>query len=201
MKVSPIIFSAPMVLALLAGRKTQTRRLAWQKPRVAIDVGDGQGAQPVMVKSTWQDAKPGDLLYVRENFAYVGGSDPGVLLYGATWKEDAIAARCEGARDWARPRMTPCIHMPRKISRLTLSVTAARVEKLQAISKADVIAEGITHRDGQPIADVVAGWHEPYAQLWDSLHGAGAWEINPDVVALTYSVHRENIDSYLRRAA
>ena len=58
-----------------------------------------------------------------------------------------------------------------------------------------LIAEGIVVRDGAPIADVVAGWHEPFAGLWNSLHGPNAWGTNPWVVAISFTVERRNIDT------
>jgi len=66
------------------------------------------------------------------------------------------------------------------------------VQRLQGISKADVIAEGITERDTFSILDV---WHEPFDALWDSINGPGAWDANPFVVALTFAVERRNIDA------
>ena len=80
--------------------------------------------------------------------------------------------------------------MPREFSRLTLTVTDVRVQPLQGISREDVIAEGITD-----LEDVVAGWHEPYARLWNSMHGAGAWDMNPWVAAISFTVHHANIDA------
>lgn len=184
MKVRPIIFSAAMVRALLAGRKTQTRRLAERNTK------HYEGASP------WQDAAPGDLLYVRENFAYVGGGDPGILLYGATWEQDAIAAGCDRWPDWKCPKLTPCIHMPRKISRLTLEVTAMRIERLQSISNEDARCEGV---DCWP--DMLIERHDPFPaerfrDLWTSLHGAESWDENPDLVVLNFHVHRRNVDTF-----
>ena len=80
--------------------------------------------------------------------------------------------------------------MPREFSRLTLTVTDVRVQRLQDISREDVIAEGIADLD-----DVVAGWHEPYARLWNTLHGADAWDANPWVAAISFTVHHANINA------
>ncbi len=98
---------------------------------------------------------------------------------------------------WHRAR--PSIHMPRWASRMTLTVTDVRVQRLQDISEADAVAEGVIH-------DSFGGWrgHEgtigyptaiwAYHHLWNSLHGPGAWDANPWVVALTFNVQRGNID-------
>jgi hypothetical protein len=69
--------------------------------------------------------------------------------------------------------------MPRRASRITLQVTGTRPERLQDISKADVIAEGITKRNGFPIEDCQAGWHEPFAELWERINGKESWNSNP----------------------
>ena len=157
----PIIFSAPMVRALLAGCKTQTRRLAWQKP-----------LRPVLLPTVWQRIRPGDRLWVREIWHpgqvvadYENRFHASVrsISYRATWESGPTSFA------WRSP-----IHMPRVASRLTLAVTATRIERLQAITAADALAEGVD-RDG-------------FAQLWNFLHGPGAWDANPWVVALTFTV-------------
>ncbi len=139
-----IIFSAPMVHALLAGRKSQTRRLA---------------------SSPLARALPGDRLWVRESFALMDGA----TLYRADTPTESIR--------WTTP-----LHMPRKLSRLTLTVTGIRLERLHEISESDADAEGV---EGG-----VAG----YAALWEDLHGASSWETNPKLVVVTFEVRRSNID-------
>ena len=90
--------------------------------------------------------------------------------------------------------MVPPIHMPRWASRITLTVTDVRVQRLQEISEADAIAEGIdataTKHFGNPV--------KAYAALWNSLHGAEnehSWEANPWIVAVTFDVREGNIDA------
>jgi hypothetical protein len=179
-----IMFSAAMVQALLAGRKTQTRRL---------------GTSPL------RKCQVGDRLWVRETHAYVGTVDPGWLLYRATY--DADCARhgfdqpCPPESD---VRWTPSILMRRTASRLTLLVSDVRVQRLQAISDHDAMAEGI-ERAGLPLS----GWRdyqgrytcalsgrESFASLWDSLHDKPGerWQDNPELVALTFTVCHGNID-------
>ncbi len=88
-------------------------------------------------------------------------------------------------------KWTPSIFMPRWASRLTLTVTDVRVQRLQDISEEDAWAEGITaygttryEREGRDL----------YALLWNSINGAGAWNNNPWVVALSFTVRKGNID-------
>jgi len=193
----PILFSAPMVRALLDGRKTQTRRLAWR---------DAEPNAGVPVPTLWRRVVPGDRLWVRENFAYVGGGDPGILLYEATWREDAIRAGCDQPLPDKPPKLTSCIHMPRKLSRLTLEVTASRVQRVQQITGADAEAEGVfRHIAESSIDKIFRGDRESSAilyfrRLWETLHGEASWQANPKVIALTFTVTKANIDSLARAA-
>ncbi|RAV76144.1 hypothetical protein, partial [Aerococcus mictus] len=150
MTIRPIIFSGPMVRALLDGRKTQTRRI---EPLAKIGViPDAIWWSETHNEFRWKAGeitggghpkyRTGDLLWVRENFAYVGGGDPGILLFAATWQDDARRAGCDEPLPVEAPRWTPSIHMTRTISRLTLEVTGVKVERLQGISEEDARAEG-----------------------------------------------------------
>ena len=209
----PIIFSAPMVRALLDGRKTQTRRII-QQPDM-----DG-GERWVKYPSGWvlsvnaEDEyrrrifyAPGDRLWVRETWRphYLGDGVWNLdVSYPADGERRMICDGEFGDKDWNWPKAADCgnvtpLHMPRWASRLTLTVTDVRVQRLQDISEADAVAEGVIH-------DSFGGWrgHEgtigyptaiwAYHHLWNSLHGPGAWDANPWVVALTFTVQRGNID-------
>ena len=189
----PILFSAPMVRALLDGRKTQTRRVAkFIEPipergtyHIRNSGGGLVGVSENDVASSAPDYaphQPGDRLWVREAWSPHQTGDCGnVVVYKAT-------------NNYAYTKWKPSIHMPRWASRVTLVVTAVRVQRLQEISKDDVIAEGIHERAGLPIKDCHAGWHEPFADLWKSLNGPGSWDANPWVAAYTFTVHKCNID-------
>jgi hypothetical protein len=90
--------------------------------------------------------------------------------------------------------IVPTIHMPRWASRLTLIVTDVRVQRLQDISEEDARAEGIFTPE---IGYVNLGKKAPviqYAMLWNELHGPDAWDANPWVSAITFTVHHGNID-------
>lgn len=196
----PIIFSAPMVQALLAGRKTMTRRLAWQ------DIPDPADSMLTIGRKAtrWQAVRPGDRLWVKEAWAAPGGYDsmkPSELprtvriFYG---NDINISGR-------GRPRALR--FMPRWASRITLTLTATRVERLQEITYEDVTAEGIETRQFGATTEHEGfrTWRHPdgrftpharaaFRQLWDSLHGPGAWDANPEVVALSFTVAQHNID-------
>lgn len=202
----PILFSAPMVRALLDGRKTQTRRILKPQPtshvwRHGWSLEDG---------ATWSDKTTtrkipfwaGDRLWVREAFRGSKGYD---TYPPRGWSHWPVHYEADGAPDprdelEMNGRLRPGIHMPRWASRLTLIVTDVRVEQLQEISEADAIAEGVERdSDGwrdylMPQTQCCASATDSYRTLWDSINGAGAWEANPWVAAYTFRVIKENID-------
>lgn len=171
MKERPILFSGPMVRALLDGRKTQTRRIMRYQPTYNADRQQWEYQSP-KCSASWSGHRPlscgrliaqddcqygvrGDRLWVRETHALVAPSLSGRLEYaGARIAESdygpvEIWYRADGALGIMSmlfadgPRWRPSIHMPRWASRLTLEVTQVRVERLQDISEEDAIAEGI----------------------------------------------------------
>lgn len=177
----PILMSGPMVRAILARRKRMTRRLA---------------LNPAGKPSTWTKARPRDTLWVREMFGYVGTCDPGFLLFGATWREDAKRYGCENIPD-KRPPMKPGIHMPRAICRLTLPLLTVRTEPLHAITDQDAQAEGIMQDEdglwhwlpkepGPYVALAYKTARGAFQGLWESLHGRDSWTSNPQVVVLSF---------------
>jgi len=200
----PIIFCAPMIQALLAGRKTQTRRLAWSK-RKPTSSNRGTRLSRWDGRSIWQTVRPGDRLWVRESWALAG------CQADATGKEyfDARSMLADHLRfradaqgyDEVVQEWRSTIHMPRWASRLTLLVTATKVERLQAIELPDVRAEGCEVREFWIFGADKDGRNESarniYRGIWESLHGAGAWDANPEVVVLAFTVKQRNIDHVL----
>jgi hypothetical protein len=209
----PIIFSAPMIRALLDGRKTQTRRVLKPQPEYcvvdgsALPVGlehvEGRPFPQVTVGRviTRQEVRfaSGDCLWAREAHA-ISANPARPVWYRAGHEE----ARASGPRVDLKWR--PSIHMPRWASRLTLIVEGVKVEPLQDISEADAIAEGCfkgkaTGRIYESMASTRLGggeWacaRDWYADLWERLHGADAWNANPFVAAITFRTIRANIDT------
>nr|WP_278520604.1 hypothetical protein [Brucella anthropi] len=106
----------------------------------------------------------------------------------------------------------PSIHMPRWASRLTLNVTDVRVQRLQDISEADAIAEGVeplhggwfpygistfmtTIQDGREVpAQHCTSARDSFRMLWEHINGKGSWDANPWIIAYTYRVINRNID-------
>jgi hypothetical protein len=212
----PILFSGPMIRALLDGRKTQTRRALKPQPN---DIGGMQraaGQWPLMDSLTGDPIHTrhsvGDRLWVREGFFY---APPGAYR-ASTGIEQAVdptdpdraAVYREGFDRSGRPAWRPSIHMPRWASRLTLTVTEVRIERLQDISEDDAIAEGCRPFFDEENAEITKGpnGHEhrmaplrgpldDFRRLWDSINGDGTWESNPWVAAYSFTVERRNIDA------
>jgi len=202
-----------MINAMLAGRKTQTRRLiATTKADVApgqILIFEGPRFGGTAYRFDPRYAA-GDRLYVREEWKSTPAYDD--LKPSDMGGDEPIYYPADGATfNWAEAdghtlgRRRPGMHMPRWASRLTLHVEGVRVERLQAISDEDAIAEGVTcwvcggPVDGTSENDCAcfhtkAAAVASYAVLWETLHGASSWDANPWVVAVTFRVARGNID-------
>jgi hypothetical protein len=185
-----ILFSGPMVRAILDGRKTQTRRVVQNVPDAAVDithnnardvwfwVGEHSHLEGEIIN---RYGKPGDRLWVRETWGVTAKVSTDCWMYGPynDIDKDFIGYRADDPEPYWHWK--PSIHMPRRFSRITLEITDVRVERLQDITEADVRAEGFTEREGEPLADSVTGWHEPFAAAWDAINykrGYG-WNKNP----------------------
>lgn len=197
-KERPILFSGAMVRAILSGAKTQTRRIVKPQPQMVTDTsiepwrGVATDLQRLLDASGrgCPYGQPGDRLYVRESFNLgrpllncEGVADDEELWIGRLPKDDPrkqpfmSAWRVGYAADGCEGKMRPSIHMPRWASRLTLEITGARVERLQAISEADAVAEGVTAGGSSMGIQFTAT--QNFAALWESINGHGSWEANP----------------------
>jgi hypothetical protein len=171
-KERPILFSGPMVQALLAGTKTQTRRaakhpLAQAAQRILSYKGQSE-FDCVLPDETGgiilcPYGKPGDRLWVRETWAAhwmyndvppneAHSSQPDDNQWFAA-DPDGTVGTCGCPSLGYRGKWRPSIFMPRWASRLLLEITAVRCERLQDISEGDAVAEGITGltKDGQTV--------------------------------------------------
>jgi len=202
MKERPILFSGPMVRAILAGHKTQTRRLV--KVGDTIEERDDGTRWPYF--TTWAHGddgspwaacpygEPGDRLWVRETWAARTDvdalKDPDKARHYAMYRADDAGSPTD-PNNWHDygGKWRPSIHMPRWVSRLTLAVTAVRVERLQEISEDDAQAEGVDRyaaacdhpRFGCDEIGCLGVTHRAsYAALWDDINGdRAAWASNP----------------------
>lgn len=180
MKDHPIIFSAEMVRAILAGTKTQTRRVVKPQP-------DERSKYPV-TEMWFRDiqcryGKVGDRLWVREKFSISGNG------YFYSDESDGTVKVA-----WSSP-----IYMPRKASRITLEITNVRVERLQEISETDAKAEGVIVTEGhincerlfselRPDLEKISAAQQAFSDGWDKLNAKRgfSWERNPWVWVIEF---------------
>lgn len=244
MKERPIIFTGPNVRSVLAGTKTQTRRIAlhhrmrppaWATFAQELQTFNAQhewvpsqlfrwseeqaAGEPLKTLRRWpykgDDAlndhyaipcpygRRGDRLWVRETHFAFGkwdrrfnakkGRDEWhfvdmTLVSGEPYLFAADGVSNTGAfikrRSDPEPMywQRPSLFMPRAASRLLLEITDVRVQRLQDISEADAQAEGITNAECLECD----GWRNAYSRLWELINGAGSWDANPWVWALTF---------------
>lgn len=208
----PILFSAPMVRAIIAGRKTQTRRVARpQPPTWATRVPehgsgyfDPQKTLPSGVEqSCTLDAMvrcpfggPGDRLWVKETWTTL--SEIGRL--GVCYEADGFEYRPDDTQTlealpwdwWDSSRRRSSLHLPRRLSRIVLEVTAVRVERLQDISEADAQAEGVEPaeviEERPEWVDVPRSYRGGFVSIWYDLHGTESWAANPWVWVVNFQL-------------
>ena len=181
-RVRPILFSAPMVRALLDGRKTQTRRIMKPQPPdgwfISEDERDEPGHAEWLAERCPYGA-PGDRLWVREAVRWEGGPL-------AIFEADGSACVID-TWPWKRTKL-PSIHMPRGASRITLEITEVRVQRLQEIGEEDARAEGVSPVTwSRPINGLLSSYVEGFKTLWGIINGERApWSSNPFVWSLTF---------------
>lgn len=206
----PIIFSTPMVLAILAGRKTMSRRLVKPQPKSEGDspyrIGNGEYA----IARACPYGKVGDILWVRETWRpaiddvkwdCIEYKADGARIKPSIQNENTgfkFSVDCDDAAESGYARWRPSIHMPRWASRLSLVITNTRIERLHAITGKDILAEGAILRahddafghnpvsafDGKVYMDLTSLW----ARGWESIYGKGAWAANPWVWVVQFKV-------------
>ncbi len=217
MTVRPILFSAPMVRAILreiekpGTGKTQTRRVSKHQ----------DWPEEILRRCPRQSAGvpclPGDILWVREAHYLTDDGHDQYPVYAA---DDAKViehldnmGRVAGTipeKIWrTHVKLRPSIHMPRWASRLTLEVTDVRVQRLQDISEEDAKAEGcglyvpghgfITHDElnAEPGYSNFLAPRMGVEAIWTEINGPGSWESNPFVVAISFRPHAMNVDTFL----
>ena len=188
-----MLFSAPMVRAILDGRKTVTRRIVKARDLEWMDVHQGL-REPDNAERCPYGQPGGDRLYVRETWAAPHAYDhlpPRLIPQDARIHYAATEDR--GGLLWR-----PSIHMPRWASRILLEITEVRVERLQEISEADAKAEGAdcltwsgiegTAADliDWPLKEVAHPHRNGFAVLWESINGPESWNANPFVWVVTF---------------
>lgn len=193
----PILFSAPMVRALLDGTKTQTRRvvkITHRTPGLAACLEPSVGApRPRVAAELSPYGQPGDRLWVREAIRLVPDQEPddGTGRVLSTYGADG-ALTVADAWPWKRTYLPP-MHCPRGLSRIDLEISGVRVERLQDISEADARAEGA--RECDPVSGrevLLAGASQRgsfvlhYRDIWEQINGPGSWAANPFVWVVAF---------------
>ncbi len=194
MKERPILFSGPMVRAILEGRKTQTRRIVDPIFQKAVSV---------MTTIPHKYGGPGDRLWLRETWAY--------CIVGPEERGSPILYRADNFEYYEKLRWKPSIFMPRWACRILLEIEGIKVERLQDISDEDAKAEGsyldrcdcMPRRNDRRPLDAAFKLQEchihgkEFQYLWDSINGKAPgkdWTSNPWVWVITFkpiSVHTD----------
>jgi hypothetical protein len=226
MNARPILFNGDMVRALLAGQKTQTRRVAknihqdrmfrsgWKVESSDKKSACSTDAPHGFLAEVCPFGKIGDLLWVRETF--ISGfecDDNGMPTENERiWYRASGGLDCwyDGGSDFPKENIPwkPSIHMPRCASRLTLRITDVRVERLQDITEEDAIAEGINGELCQRFlySESTKGQLLPaavhaFSGLWESINSAGSWNDNPWLWVIEFEVIQTNVDTVLKQEA
>jgi len=182
--MKPIIFSTPMVQAILDGKKTQTRRVIKPQPDGEIKANIPYEFYGTKTERIFTDTKAylapcsvGDILWVRETFCEVPYEHNHVPIKGGYITIPKYAYKADSERDYTGI-WKPSIHMPREAARIFLQVTNVRVERLQDITEEDAIAEGMSKTlvDGVTFISAKGKFHA----LWDTLYAKRGhpWENN-----------------------
>ena len=215
MKEYPILMSSPMVRAILADQKTETRRVvkfkppftdhsAWQSAYKCSNSGwlftdgplrDPEKQVPMLQREGGKQCPYGDLgdhLWVRETYQIVASRDfedncDFAVQYLA---DNHIEKWRDNGGEMNYPideKKRPSIFMPRKFSRITLEIVNIKVERLQDISAMDCITEGIERSDIQDPHESAIDDRKRYKELWESINGAGSWDKNPWVWVIQFT--------------
>lgn len=169
-KEHPILFSTPMVKAILEGRKTQTRRIVKEPFYSWIETATNpKWMEAILTQCPYGNV--GDILWVRETWQYVdfAGEDNG-YVYRATDPD------WETMEEW---RWKPSIFMPKEACRIKLRIESIRIELLQDITEEDSICEGV---EADTFLDLTA--RENFCCLWNKINGN--WDANPFVWVISF---------------
>jgi len=205
-KERPILFSGPMVRAILEGRKTMTRRVIKEFPLSGYRWGGWivessnrkeTGMATVVPEENSKYCctgkigahcpygQPGDRLWVRETWkcdSFMDGSNFGIRYIADNEFHSCSSDLTKWLPLWEKhaDKLRPSIFMPRWASRITLELSAVRVERLQDISEEDAKAEGCIAWRGVP-GDGERTARQAFITIWDSINAERgySWESNP----------------------
>jgi len=156
MKERPILFSGPMVRAILDGSKTQTRRVVKPQPSGVFCPAVGP--------------------YHPSRANRQGEAFPAPETYGASDEDEDYPC------PYGQPGDRLWVFMPRRLCRITLEIVSVRVERLDDIGEDDAKAEGAPCELGELerlILGAKARYRSGFIRLWESINGPGSWDLNP----------------------
>jgi hypothetical protein len=200
MKEHPILFSIPMVQAILQGRKIMTRREIKPQPIDNVEVdgnffeGNHKGYVKVDGHPNWRDQfahefcryKVGDLLWVRETFEVYLCNDGGEDYTQIRFVSDGRMIRFNTSLS---PNKHPSIHMPKDAAQIWLEVRDVKVERLQEIGQEDAKAEGVYGVEwGESDHGGMPNYKLPFKNLWQSINGEESWSENRWVWVIQFKV-------------
>jgi hypothetical protein len=200
----PILFSAPMVRAILAGLKTQTRRVIKPQPKgeprplsewsSSLAAACGDGSPDPKKLAAHSDRLKGRIFPFADAHGLYSPNCPygrpgnhlwvretwawpgeEQIIYRADPEAEALVSRWRADPNYPQVKWCPSIHMRRQHSRIALRVTDVRVERLNDISQQDAIAEGMPAQTGPFVHHVIAD----YRRLWGEINGKESWDANP----------------------
>lgn len=200
MKQTPLLYKAEMVRSILCDAKTQTRRIVKD---AALDWLE-TGFNPDFVAQKDNGLSPygyaGDRLWVKET--HWRDDEDGSILYAADKDSFELIQQNKRETGLKKYNWKPSIFMRREYSRINLEITGLRIERLQDISESDAIAEGVEldampanksktsaeclWRDYTCAAVSMPSAKESYRTLWESINGAGSWDLNPWVWVIEF---------------
>lgn len=142
---------------------------------------------------------PGERLWVRETWSPIPEMKPSGYFTDPKWVDRRVWYRADNDKPMWGGKWKPSIHMPRWASRITLTITGIRIERLNSISEEDAMAEGIfrfatdppmygASPDGTLGPMIGATACEAYRYLWESINGKGSWDANPWVWVVEFSM-------------
>lgn len=191
MKERPILFSTPMVQAILEGRKTMTRRVVkFPKDFTGESVYDNSpyglkysNSKDTIERMACPYGEPGDHLWVRETF---NDGCIGEYIYAANRNVEELTRYKLAGYKWK-----PSIFMPRKASRITLLIKSIRVERLQDVTDSDCLNEGVIPKADNKIQSNTEHFIRlnaiiDFKNVWESINGKGSWESNPWVWVIEF---------------
>lgn len=195
-KLRPILYSTPMVSGILQNRKTKTRRIFKDHPRLAsdtskIDLKQWLRDYPENMFAYSQYGRPGDILWVRETWCLTTPYGPEDYYFG--YKDGSHSSEEASEKyDYQSPDVwKPSIHMPFEAARIFLRIKSMAIERIQELTEEDAILEGIEKIDDEAFRydDSVGSFASAlsaFRSLWRSINGQNSWEKNPWVWVIEF---------------